>query len=71
MKIKFAALKDLQAKKPAELDTYIAEMKKTSAELMHQIHTGKEKSTHQLGLIKKSIARAYTVRTQQAKKEEK
>lgn len=71
MKIKFAPLKDLQAKKPAELDSYITEMQKSRTELLHMIQTGKEKSTHQLGLIKKSIARAHTIRTQQARKEEK
>lgn len=71
MKITFAPLKDLQSKNPAELDAYIAEMRKNHAELVQMIHTGKEKSTHQIGLIKKSIARAHTVRTQQAKKEEK
>lgn len=71
MKIAFAPLKDLQSKKPAELDAYIADMQKNHAELVLMIQTGKEKTTHQLGLIKKSIAQAHTVRTQQARKEEK
>lgn len=71
MKVKFINLKDLQAKKLAEIDSYIAELKKAHTDLTHSIHTGKEKTTHQLGLIKKSIARAHTVRSMQAKKEEK
>lgn len=71
MKVKFLSQKELQSKKPAEIDVYIAELQKNHAELVHLIQTGKEKTTHQLGQIKKSIARAYTAQTQQTQKEEK
>ncbi len=71
MKVKFLDLKDLRTKKPAELDAYVSDMQKYRVELLHALQTGKEKGTHQLSLIKKTIARAHTVRVAQAKEEEK
>lgn len=61
MKLKLMSLKDMQSKDVSELQAYCQELQATKAELTHLLHTGKEKSTHQLGLIKKSIARAKTL----------
>lgn len=61
MKLKLLTLKDMQSKTTDQLNDYCLEMNTAKSELVHLISTGKEKSTHQLGQIKKSIARAKTV----------
>lgn len=71
MKIKTLSIKDLRAKKPAELEQYVAELKTNQAELVHLMSINKEKQTHQLSVIKRAIAQAKTVQAQAAKEEEK
>jgi len=61
MKLKLFTAKDLRTKKPAEISAYIADLKKARLELLEQLQTGKEKTTHQLKLIKRSIATAHTI----------
>lgn len=61
MKLKTLTIKELRAKKPAELEKYIAELKKSQSELHHAIYTNKESKTHQVGVIKRAIAQAHTV----------
>lgn len=63
MKIKISLVKDLAGKKPAELDAYVTDLQKQLAELLHQIALNKEKQTHQIGMLKKAIAKAHTVKT--------
>lgn len=70
-KLKLLSIEDLRKKKPAELQEYIISLQKSKTELLHALTTNKEKQSHQLGLIRKSIARAKTVLAQQAKEEEK
>lgn len=70
MKLKTFTTKELRTKKPAEIETYIAELKKNQIELHHAIHTNKENKTHQVGVIKKAIARAKTVQSAQAGEEQ-
>lgn len=63
MKIKTLTVKELRTKKPAEIEKYIAELKKSQIELDHAIYTNKENKTHQVGIVKKAIARAKTIQT--------
>ena len=63
MKIKLLSVKDKKKKKDAEISAYIAELQTSYQELTHALNTNKETKTHQLGAIKKSIARAKTIRT--------
>jgi ribosomal protein L29 len=69
--MKFSALTntDLRSKKPAELEAYINEVNSSLAELRHALATNKEKQTHQVKVIKKSIARAKTVLAEQVTQE--
>lgn len=69
MKIKTLTIKELRSKKPAEIEKYVLELKKSQSELSHEIYTNKETKTHQLGVIRKAIARAKTVQTAVAKEE--
>lgn len=64
MKLKLSSTKDLRSKKPAELEKYITELRSNQAELLHAIATGKDKQTHQLGRIRRSIATAKTLAAQ-------
>lgn len=61
MKVKTLSVKELRTKKPAEIEKYIAEIKASQAELNHAIYTNKEKQTHQVGMLKKAVARAKTI----------
>ena len=61
MKIKTLTVKELRTKKPEEVTKYITELQTTMTELIMAISTNKEKQTHQIGLIKKSIAKANTI----------
>ena len=70
MKLKLTSVKDLTAKKPAEIQSYIAELRKQHVDLTHQIALGKEKQTHQLSQLKRAVAQAHTVLTQAAKGKE-
>ncbi len=70
MKLKLTPVKDLTAKKPAEIEKYITELKKQQVELTHQITLGKEKQTHQISQLKRAVAQAHTVLTQTAKGKE-
>ncbi len=63
MKLKLLTLEELRAKKPAEVDTYIAQLYTQQTEHNHALYTNKDKQTHQVKLIKKAIARAYTVQS--------
>lgn len=69
MKIKTLTVKELRTKKLAEIEKYIFELKKSQSELNHEIYTNKETKTHQIGVIRKAIARAKTVQTAVAKEE--
>ena len=71
MKLKLVTTKDLRTKKSTEVEKYIAELKKSQAELNHGLYTNKEKQTHQVSQIKKAIARAKTVQTELVAGEEK
>jgi ribosomal protein L29 len=61
MKLAILTVKELRSKKPAEVEAYIADLKKSQTELNHNISTNKENKTHQVGVIKKAIARALTI----------
>lgn len=67
MKIKLLTSKEMRTKKPAELNKYVAELKAKRTELLELLNTGKEKSTHQLSAMKRSIAQAKTVISEQIK----
>jgi ribosomal protein L29 len=67
MKIKLLSVKELRTKKEGELNNYIAELQVNRSNLIDAIQTGKEKTTHQLGQIKRSIAKAKTVLSEAAK----
>lgn len=64
MKAKVLQFNDLKAKKPAELKVYISEMQHKRTELLQELHTNKSKQTHQLGLMKRSVAQARTILVQ-------
>lgn len=61
MKLSTLTMKELRAKKPAEVEKYITDLKQSQIELNHAISTNKETKTHQVKVIKKSIAKALTV----------
>lgn len=63
MKINNPSSKELRAKKPADLEKHLIELKKNLETLNHEIYTNKETKTHQIGVIKKAIARAKTIQT--------
>lgn len=69
MKLAILTLKELRSKKPAEIEAYIADLKKSQVELNHSINTNKENKTHQVGVIKKAIARAKTIQNATAGEE--
>lgn len=70
MKLKTLTIKELRTKKSNEIEKYILELKKSQTELNHAIYTNKEKQTHQVGVIKKAIARAKTIQAAQAGEEQ-
>ncbi len=63
MKLKLTKLDELKKMKIADLDKYIAEVKKQQYEFTHAVATNKEKQTHQSKLLKKAIARANTLKS--------
>jgi ribosomal protein L29 len=63
MKLKLTKLDELKKMKTADLDKYIAEVKKQQYEFTHAVATNKEKQTHQSKLLKKAIARANTLKS--------
>ncbi len=63
MKLKLTKLDELKKMKTADLDKYIAEIKKQQYEFTHAVATNKEKQTHQSKLLKKAIARANTLKS--------
>ena len=69
MKIKTMAAKELRTKKVGDIEKHVAELKKNLEELNHAIYTNKENKTHQIGVIKKAIARAKTVQASLAGEE--
>ena len=69
MKLTLLTVKELKSKKPAEIDAYITGLRKSHTELSHGINTNKETKTHQLGVIKKAIARALTIQNMAAGEE--
>ena len=69
MKIKTLTNKELRSKKPEEVAKYITELKTSMTELFMSISTNKEKQTHQVNLIKKSIARAHTISSERVNTE--
>lgn len=71
MKLKITTTQDLSSKKPAEIQKYITELKQSYNELVRNIHTNKETKTHQLGQIRKAVAQAKTVQTQQQRSKDK
>ncbi len=71
MKLKTLTIKELRAKKPAELEKYIVELENTQTEHNHALYTNKDNQTHQVKLIKKAIARAYTVQSSVTEGKEK
>lgn len=66
MKIKFLSSEELRGKKNSDIDKYIIEMKNTLAELRREISRNQDNKTHQVSLVKKTIARACTIQTAQA-----
>lgn len=70
MKISVLTTKELRTKKSADLDKYVADLTKQQTELVHQVSLQKENKTHQLGVIKKAIARAKTIQTELEGKEQ-
>lgn len=71
MKLSIVNIKDLRAKKPADLQQYITELQKQLAELTHLIALQKERQTHQLSQLKRAIAQAKTVQKQSVQGKEK
>ena len=71
MKIKLISVKDMRTKKPADLDKYILDINNSRADLLEQLQTSKEKSTHQLSQMKRSVAQAKTVKSELNAKENK
>lgn len=69
MKLAVQSFKDLQGKKPADINAYVVKLRVQLAELQHQVATGKEKQTHQLRELKRSIAQAHTVLTAKGKEQ--
>lgn len=69
MKIKFMTLEELRSAKPAEITKYIHEMQKHRIGLLEQIHTGKSKQTHLLSKMKRSVATAKLVQSENITKE--
>jgi large subunit ribosomal protein L29 len=65
MKFKLLSTKELRAKKAAELDKYLAELRQNYTDLHHAVATNKDKQTHQLGQIKKTVARVNTILSEQ------
>ena len=63
MKIKTLTAKELREKKPADIDKYIVELELQQVEHNQALYTNKDKQTHQVKLLKKAIARAYTIKT--------
>lgn len=63
MKLKLSKTEDLKKMKIADLDKYIAEVKKQQYEFTHAVATNKEKQTHQSKMLKKAIARANTLKS--------
>lgn len=61
MKIKLLTIKDLQKKSETELKEYIEETKAVLGQLYRDILANKDKQTHQVAQLKKSIARAKTL----------
>lgn len=71
MKLNIANVKDLRTKKPAELTAYVNELKNQYNQLTHQISLNNESKTHQIGVIKRAIARAKTIQNEMLAKEDK
>lgn len=69
MKVSLLTIKDLKGKKSADIDAYITTLQTQKAELVHQISLQKENKTHQIAVIKRAIAQAKTVQTQQGKEQ--
>lgn len=69
MKLKLLTAKELVSKKPAEIEKYIAEIKQSQQELNHALYTNKEIKTHQVGNLKKALARALTIQGSLAREE--
>ncbi len=65
MKIKFSTPEELRSKKVSEIEKYILDMKNTLAELCREISRKQDNKTHQIKLVKKTIARARTVQSAQ------
>lgn len=66
MKLKLSKLEDLRNKTATEIDEYIAQTKVTLAQMRREIAKDQGGKTHQIGLIKKSIAQASTVKSSKA-----
>jgi|GEM_PF-6751593 len=71
MKLKTLTPKELRTKKPADIEKYIIELEQSQVDLNLALNTNKEKKTHQIGIIKKAIARANTIQTELNAQEEK
>ena len=71
MKLKTLTPKELRTKKPADIEKYIIELEQSQVELNLALNTNKEKTTHQIGIIKKAIARANTIQTELGAQKEK
>ncbi len=63
MKLKFLTTQEMQKKKTNELETYVIEMKTSLAVLQREIARNQDNKTHQISLVRKTIARAKTVQT--------
>ena len=63
MKLKFLTTQEMQKKKTDELETYVIEMKTSLAVLQREIARNQDNKTHQIRLVRKTIARAKTVQT--------
>jgi ribosomal protein L29 len=71
MKIKLLTTKELRTKKPAEIQKYVKELQTHRIDLIEKVQAGKEKTTHQLKQMKRSIATALTVEAENSTKEKK
>ena len=64
MKLTTLTVKELRAKKPAEIEAYIKDLSIKHNELRHALSVNKEKQTHYNLVIRKAIAKAKTVLTE-------
>ena len=70
MKVKISSMDELKKLKTADLDKYVKSIDSQLTELNHLVATNKDKQTHIFKQLKKSKARANTLKTNLLKEKE-